>query len=180
MVKTATGQGFLAEVSAWLLREHGETVDPDRLWHVRRELERVVAERVPGAVVELGCFRGAMNLWMRSVLDELGDKREIHVYDSFQGLPETTEEDEIVLPTGAMNTSPAELVATFATWRKTPPVMHGGWFEDTLPSQLHDDIGFAYLDGDLYRSTAVSLAQCVPRLVPGGAMILDDYADPMA
>lgn len=167
----------LGELHTWLLTEHQETVDPDRLRHVRGELERVAAEGVPGAVVELGCYRGAMTLWMRCVLDSLGDDRPIHVFDSFQGLPDTTEEDEIVMPTGIFTCSPDEMLKAFETWHLRPPHLHPGWFEDTLAGQLPDEIAFGYLDGDLYSSTAVSLVECVPRLAPGGALIIDDYTD---
>ncbi|MEV5374502.1 TylF/MycF/NovP-related O-methyltransferase [Streptomyces nondiastaticus] len=179
-IRNEAGEDTLAELHQWLLREHGETVDPDRLGHVRAEVERIVAEGVPGAVVELGCFRGAMTLWIRSVLDSLGDSRPVHVFDSFEGLPDTTEEDEIVMPLGAMSAGQAEVVATFAAWSKTPPLMYPGWFEDTLHDGLPGQIAFGYLDGDLYQSTVVSLAECVPRLAPGGSVILDDYADPEA
>ncbi|WP_234329813.1 TylF/MycF/NovP-related O-methyltransferase [Streptomyces viridochromogenes] len=177
---TAAREEILGDVHQWLLREHGETVDPDRLHHVRAEIERIVREGVPGALVELGCFRGAMTLWIRVLLDTLGDDRPVHVFDSFQGLPDTTEEDEIVMPLGAMAAGMAEVEATFATWGRTPPLMCPGWFEDTLAEGLPESIAFGYLDGDLYTSTQVSLVECVPRLAPGGALILDDYADPEA
>jgi O-methyltransferase len=175
-----TGRTSLPELHAWLLREHGETVDPDRLHYVRAEVERVVAEGVPGPVVELGCFRGAMTVWIRAVLDSLGDDRPIHVFDSFEGLPESTEEDEIVMPSAAMSASQQEFLATWAVWHGEPPVQHPGWFEDTLPTGLPEPIAFGYLDGDLYSSTQVSLTEVVPRLAPGGSIILDDYADPEA
>jgi O-methyltransferase len=168
----------LDDLRSWLLSHHGETVDPDRLAYVRAELERIAADGVRGPVVELGCFRGAMTLWMRTVLDELGEDREIHVFDSFEGLPESMEADEIVLPRGVLAATVEDVAATFQAWGKTEPLYHPGWFEDTLATQLPDRIAFGYLDGDLYSSTAVSLRECVPRLVPGGALILDDYADP--
>ncbi|MEU0336036.1 TylF/MycF/NovP-related O-methyltransferase [Streptomyces sp. NPDC006193] len=175
-----TTDADLKDVRAWLLAEHHETVDADRLGHVRAELQRIVADGVRGAVVELGCYRGAMTLWMRCVLDACGDDRPIHVYDSFEGLPETTEEDEIVMPSGLFTSSPADLLAVFAAWDRRPPHVHPGWFEDTLAGRLPDRIAFGYLDGDLYASTLVSLTQCVPRLQPGGALIIDDYTDPGA
>lgn len=172
--------GPLEDLRSWILSHHGETVDPDRLAYVRAELERIAADAVPGPVVELGCFRGAMTLWMRAVLDALGENREIHVFDSFEGLPESTEADEIVLPRGVLAATVQDVAATFRAWGKAEPLYHPGWFEDTLAARLPDRIAFGYLDGDLYSSTAVSLRECVPRLVPGGALILDDYADPAA
>ncbi|MGW0534420.1 TylF/MycF/NovP-related O-methyltransferase [Streptomyces sp. NPDC003032] len=177
---SAVAADVLDELRTWLLDEHGETVDPDRLGYVRAEVERIVKEDVPGAIVELGCFRGAMTLWIRSILDSLGDDRDIHVYDSFEGLPDTAEQDEIVLPSGLMAATPEELLATFEKWGRAAPHIHPGWFEDTLPDGLPEQIAFGYLDGDLYTSTVVSLETCVPKLAPGGALLLDDYADPEA
>ncbi|MFI6346452.1 TylF/MycF/NovP-related O-methyltransferase [Streptomyces sp. NPDC050560] len=170
----------LDEMRSWLLTEHHETVDPARLGHVRAELERVVRDGVPGPVAELGCYRGAMTLWMRAVLDACGDDRAIHVFDSFEGLPDTTEEDEIVMPSGVFACSPDDLLAAFDTWGRRRPEVHPGWFDSTLRDQLPDRIAFGYLDGDLYASTLVSLTECVPRLAPGGALIIDDYTDPAA
>lgn len=175
-----TDDTTLDELYAWLLDEHGETVDPDRLRHVRAEVERIVREGVPGVIVELGCYRGAMTLWMRTILDSFGDDRPIHVFDSFEGLPDTTEEDEIVMPTGIFASPQEEVLKGFARWNRTPPHLHPGWFEDTLASELPDRIAFGYLDGDLYSSTMVSLIECVPRLVPNGSVIIDDYTDPEA
>ena len=48
---------------------------------------------------------------------------------------------------------------------------------NTLPDQLPDHIAFGYLDGNFYDSIMVSLENCVPRLMPGGALLIDDYAD---
>jgi O-methyltransferase len=174
----AIDETTLEELRAWLLQEHHETVDPDRLRHVRAEVERVVAEDVPGAVVELGCYRGAMTLWIRAVLDSLGDDRPIHAFDSFEGLPDTTEEDEIVMPTGLFASPQEEVLKGFERWDRTPPHLHPGWFEDTLAGELPAQIAFGYLDGDLYSSTRISLIECVPRLAPGGSVIIDDYTDP--
>ncbi|MFE3323234.1 TylF/MycF/NovP-related O-methyltransferase [Streptomyces sp. NPDC059176] len=180
MVVALATDSDLDELRLFLLTEHHETVDPARLTYVRDELERIVSDGVCGPVVELGCYRGAMTLWMRAVLDARGDDRPIHVFDSFEGLPDTTEEDEIVMPSGVFACSADDLLAAFDTWRKRPPQIHPGWFDTTLADGLPDRIAFGYLDGDLYSSTLVSLAECVPRLAPGGALIIDDYTDPCA
>jgi O-methyltransferase len=121
-----------------------------------------------------------MTLWMRAVLDALGDDRPIHAFDSFEGLPDTTEEDEIVMPSGLFASPRQEVLDGFARWGLTPPHLHPGWFEDTLSTGLPDRIAFGYLDGDLYSSTKISLSECLPRLAPGAALIIDDYTDPEA
>ncbi|MGW0874209.1 TylF/MycF/NovP-related O-methyltransferase [Streptomyces sp. NPDC002740] len=54
---------------------------------------------------------------------------------------------------------------------------HPGWFADTLPGRLPDQIAFAYLDGDYYDSIRTCLTACVPRMAPGGTLIVNDHAD---
>ncbi|MBT2381781.1 class I SAM-dependent methyltransferase [Streptomyces sp. ISL-111] len=168
----------LKDLREWLLREHAGTVCADRLHVIADELAGLTARGLPGAVVELGCYRGAMALWIRSVLDSLGDRdREIHVYDSFQGMPAPGVEDSDHLAAGELRSSPDDVRATHAAWGRPAPVIHPGWFDETLPEELPDGIAFAYLDGDFYDSTLTGLTHCVTRLVPTGVLLVDDYAD---
>lgn len=175
---TVTGIPHLRELSQWLLAYHADTLDADRLPAVAVDLERLAVEDVPGAVVELGCYRGAMAVWMRAVLDATGQAdRPIHVYDSFQGLPERGEQDPDLFPPGYLRADPVQVIALHERWNVRPPAIHPGWFADTLPHELPQEIAFAYLDGDYYDSIRTCLAECVPRLAPGGVVIVDDYAD---
>ncbi|MFK0154290.1 TylF/MycF/NovP-related O-methyltransferase [Streptomyces sp. NPDC090493] len=168
----------LGELHDWLLEHHGDTVDADRLPAIRTELEALAARHVPGAVVELGCYQGAMALWMRAVLDATGQRRrEVHVYDSFQGLPERGAKDPDLFEAGYLRAEPDQVLALHERWGRTPPAIHPGWFADTLPGRLPVQIAFAYLDGDYYDSIRTCLAACVPRMAPGGTLIVDDYAD---
>jgi O-methyltransferase len=162
----------------WLLSEHLATVCADRLDVVARELAGLISARVPGAVVELGCYRGAMALWMRAILDTLGaGHREVHVYDSFAGLPSPGELDSPHVRTGELAASVADVVATHARWGKRAPVIHSGWFDDSLLGELPPGIAFCYVDPDLFQSTLTCLQHSVPRLSAGGSLIVDDYAD---
>lgn len=169
---------LLKNLREWLLREHSGTVCADRLSVIADELAALTARGLPGAVVELGCYWGAMALWIRSVLDSLGDcDREIHVYDSFQGMPAPGAEDSDHLAAGELWSSPDDVRATHAAWGRAAPVIHPGWFDETLPTELPDEIAFAYLDGDFYASTLTGLTHCIPRLAPTGVLLIDDYAD---
>lgn len=168
----------LKELSEWLLHEHSGTVCADRLHVIADELAALHGRGLSGAVVELGCYRGAMALWVRSVLDSLGDRRrEIHVYDSFQGMPAPGTEDSDHLAVGELRSSPDDVRATHAAWGRPAPAIHPGWFAETLPTTLPNEIAFAYLDGDFYASILTGLRHCVPRLVPNSVMLVDDYAD---
>jgi O-methyltransferase len=168
----------LQELHDWLLVEHSHTVARDRLAAMRAELTRVIEDDVPGAIVELGCYRGAMSVWMQAILDSLGaSDREIHVFDSFQGLPEPRKEDADFHRAGEVVAGIEEFLATHNHWSLRHPLVHVGWFADTLAEQLPDQIAYGYLDGDFYDSITVSLEHCLPRMAPGGALLIDDYAD---
>ncbi|MBB6551676.1 TylF/MycF/NovP-related O-methyltransferase [Nonomuraea rubra] len=52
-----------------MLDDQPRTINRGRLEVVRTYLTDVAGRRVPGAVVELGCYRGAMTAWLRAVLD---------------------------------------------------------------------------------------------------------------
>jgi len=55
-----------------------------------------------------------------------------------------------------------------------------GWFRDTIPQAKVDSISVLRLDGDLYESTWLVLGHLYPRVLPGGFVIIDDYALPPA
>lgn len=170
----------LQEIRMWILDDFAEeqTISADRLTAITPRIKSLVESGIEGSFVELGCHRGAMTLWVRSVLDVLGDtEREIHIYDSFQGLPAPDECDTDYAAEGDLVTSEEVVLDAHAHWRKKPPVVHAGWFDDTLPKELPEAIAFGYLDGDFYSSIMTSLKYCIPRMAPGGVLVIDDYAD---
>ena len=165
------------ELLETLVEEFAATTDADRLAHIERLLAGLAGDEVPGDVVELGCYQGATSVWIRHVLDATGQAhRAFHVYDSFQGLPAPGPHDRY-LEEGDVAASVDELRANFARFGARLPEVHPGWFEATLPSQLPDQIAFAYVDGDFYESIRCSLDAVHPRLAPGGLILVDDYAD---
>ncbi len=172
----------------------------------------LIANRVPGDFVECGVYAGGevaamalaiMNDRCTARLAELTNAgvskimRRVHLFDSFQGMPQAGPEDTEFLAAG---NKPGEACVSLegvqANMRKwgIPDellVYHPGWFADTVPmtktwehpgtgeSVYKTDgpwqIALLRLDGDLYESTKVCLEHLYPRLVRGGACILDDY-----
>ena len=56
-------------------------------------------------------------------------------------------------------------------------VVHKGWFQETVPSQLPDRISFALIDGDLYESTRHLLPHVYERMSPGAIGMIAVYYD---
>lgn len=157
---------------------NGGMTDVDRLTQLYAALSSVLAYKVPGDIAEVGCNRGHTGAFLQLVnhAESASAPRTLHVYDSFRGLPESSSEDRYLSP-GELKTTPEELASVFEKWGAPLPEIHEGWFEETLPSALPAQIAFCYLDADYYESILTGLKHIVPRLAPGGVLIVDDYCD---
>ncbi|OWW00111.1 methyltransferase [Rhizobium sp. R72] len=141
-------------------------------------VSQVIAYGIDGDLVEVGCNEGQSSVLISKVMKSFHSSKRLHVYDSFEGLPAARSEDGGAYRKGDLATSRDVLIDNFAIHGLELPVIHTGWFEDTLPHGLPDCICFAYLDGDLYGSILVSLEYVYPRLSKGAVCLIDDYCDP--
>jgi O-methyltransferase len=141
-------------------------------------LSQILAFGVPGDIVEIGCHQGETTVVLQRVLQELAPERTLHAYDSFCGVPEVGNADEGVYRAGDMAVPLNRFLSNFDRLSLKRPIVHQGWFEETLPSRLPDRIAFAMIDGDLYESTHQSLKAVYPRLSPRAICLFGVYADP--
>jgi len=166
-----------------LLGRHGlisEQVNRDQLQTLLSELEKTLASGIDGAVVEFGCYIGTTSLFIRRLLDALGDTREFHVYDSFAGLPPKTRQDASPageqFQAGELSVGKKQFLHEFQKANLRPPRIHKGWFGDLTEADVPEKIAFAFLDGDFYESIRDSLNLVLPHMRQGGTIIFDDYA----
>jgi O-methyltransferase len=139
---------------------------------------QVLAYDVPGDLVELGCYEGQSAILIQKTILGHDPTRRLHLYDSFEGLPPITDKDGTTFRQGWL-AIPEEIVRdNFRKYELPAPVIHKGWFKDTLPHGLPERICFAHLDGDLYDSILVSFEHVYPRLSKGAICLIDDYCDP--
>jgi hypothetical protein len=73
---------------------------------------------------------------MQRVIQEMDSSREMHVYDSFCGLPPGETADKGVYKPGEMCASQREFNSNFDSLKLKRPGVHPGWFEETLPALL--------------------------------------------
>lgn len=159
----------IAERNCWMS-------DIDRLVNLYWAIGQTLHFDVEGDVVEIGCHAGGTSVFLKMLIDNFAPGRDLHVYDSFQGMPKPGTQDAYLVE-GDRSSTVQQLAETFAHYGLPLPRIHPGWFEETLPSQLPPRIAAAYLDGDFYDSIMVSLKEVWPRLSPNGIIIIDDYAD---
>lgn len=152
----------------------------EKMMNICLLLQQSVHMKIEGDIVELGCFRGTSAAIIREMLNSLGSTRELHVYDSFEGLPSESQFDvpSEIWKKGELLTSKENLIELFEARGLKLPEIHKGWFCDTLPTSLPNKISFAHLDGDFYDSIMDSLVHVYPRLSTGAIVVIDDYCDP--
>jgi O-methyltransferase len=155
-----------------------------RLRNLRQCVERAIAERVPGDLIETGAWRGGACILMRAVLEACEDRtRLVFVADSFEGLP-APNVDAYPQDLGdrhhtfeALSVSLDEVKSNFAKYGLLDDrvVFLKGWFKDTLPHAAIERLAVLRLDGDMYESTMDALTALYHKVSAGGFVIIDDY-----
>lgn len=137
-----------------------------RWWGYDTALLQHAVETMPdhGSVIECGVFHGRSLNLMAECTD-----RDIHGFDSFEGIPEAWGDKE---PAGAYSTN--------ATLPDVPEHvnLHTGWFRDTLKPYVdthQPEIALLHVDCDLYSSTLEVLNHLVPCLVDDAFIVFDDF-----
>ncbi len=143
--------------------------------------EDVIRRGVPGDMVECGVYAGAQCAVMAKAIMLSGGGRRVHLFDSFEGMPQCGRED---LEFIRCNKKPREAAYSIEgvkrnmyDWQIPDDMLvyHHGWFSDTVPKCETGPISLLRLDGDLYESTQVCMKYLYPRVSMGGWIIVDDY-----
>lgn len=167
----------------------------ERLWSLLNAVRYVVAEGIPGDIVECGVWRGGSMMAAARELLALGvTDRRIWLYDTYAGMTTPTSAD---IEAGTGVSAAAMLAETpvadgnnvwcvagradvEANLRSTGyPFSQFTFVEgdvaQTLLSSAPTSIALLRLDTDWYESTRAGLNVLYPRLAVGGVCILDDY-----
>lgn len=139
---------------------------------------------IDGAIVECGTWRGGM---IAGIAQLLGNDRCYYLFDSFEGLPQAQEIDgEKAISWQADKESPfyydnccapkKDAVAAMRLAGIDNPVIHKGWFGETLPGvEIEGGISILRMDADWYASTTDILNNLFSQVNTGGLIIIDDY-----
>ena len=162
-----------------------------RLDQLQNCIVDVVRNGVAGDLVETGVWRGGVTIFMRALLNVLGDQdRRVWAADSFEGLPEP---DPVKYPveykafkSAAMTkyynhlaVSLEEVQRNFQAYGMLDDRVRflKGWFCDSLPTAPIGKSAVLRLDGDYYESTRDALVNLYDKVSVGGYVIIDDYGE---
>lgn len=180
-------QALWDHIPIWLLmRLHPvrPELDPVRLTIMLRAL--AARRDTPGAIVEVGCYRGGTALEAYRALKIWGAERPYVCIDTFDGfIDEQFEADELL-------GTPRRLRHDFDvnSVEKVRRIFRHVGFDEIevvegdiaeLPSHaLPEQVATCLLDVDLAAPTLSGLRRIYPRLAPGGIILVDDCGDPSA
>ncbi len=117
---------------------------------------------------ELGVFKGGTAYLMGKHI-----KQQIYLFDTFEGMPETSEVDQHKKGDFS-NTSYSE-VSNYLKKYDNINILKGEFNnrKDEIPDSC--SFGFVHLDADIYTSTLDSLNFFYNKMIIGGSILLDDY-----
>lgn len=174
------------------------TIEPYTMTSVERAIsliravKYVVENRLAGAFVECGVWRGGSMMAVALTLVNLGETgRSLFLYDTFRGMPPPTardtrfdgrpaselaaaaHEDSWIHAYASLDDVARNLASTGYPMQNIHCVE--GKVEETIPRTAPEQICVLRLDTDWYESTRHELAHLYPRLVTNGILIIDDY-----
>lgn len=135
---------------------------------------------VPGAIVECGVGRGSSLVPLARANELFSPERQVIGFDSFEGFPAASRHDvgprvteDLAIDAWCSATS----VETVRAALDAPCELVPGFFADSLPRSLPEQLSLLHVDCDLYESTRDVLTLGLPRMQPGSMVILDEYSE---
>lgn len=131
---------------------------------------------IQGDFVECGSFKGGSSAVLSRYLD---NRRHLWIYDSFEGMPETTDKDGDTAKecVGLCAARPEDVIDVMNKVDTDPTqyTITAGWFIDTFCGKLPETVALLHCDADWYESVMLVLETFYDRIPDGGCIILDDF-----
>jgi hypothetical protein len=158
---------------------------PERTVSLIRAVRYLVQNNIAGDIVECGVWKGGSMMAVARTLLNLKQNRRLWLYDTYEGFSPPTKEDISTCGFSAQKdfesnyyrVSIESVRQAVLSTGYSPALVNfvKGKVEETIPSQVPDQIALLRLDTDWYESTKHELEHLFPRLARGGVLIVDDY-----
>lgn len=165
----------------------------ERLLHTFRTIKELDKEKIEGAIVECGVYKGGqiISAW----LGNTKSKRQFWLYDTFEGMTSPTEDDYRINADGSYGfahqstkakngydqwcraelNEVVENINPFIPQNQTKYVVGDVCKTLENPGNVPTNIALLRLDTDWYESTYKELQVLWPKLSIGGICVIDDY-----
>lgn len=154
-----------------------------RLDNLQHCVTTVIDDGIPGDLLEAGVWRGGSAIFMRALLEVLGDgTRRVWAADSFRGLPPpdpsvNADRGDKHHRNRFLSVGLSDVKHNFHKYGLLDDRVSflEGWFSDTLPRAPIESLAVLRADGDMYASTMDILTSLYKKISAGGFVIIDDY-----
>lgn len=151
-----------------LVKDH-TMVDVYRLW----TLWQLGPQLPPGAILEVGTWRGGSGVILATAG---GPGRSVYLADTFQGVVKAGVRDTYYKGGEHANTSVEIVRSLVERAGLTDVTLLSGVFPDETASAVENErFALCHIDVDVYQSARDVLEWVWTRMVPGGAVVFDDY-----
>lgn len=153
-----------------------------RIDNLKQLALQIKEEGLAGDFFEAGVWRGGASIFLNALNKVyFNSSKKIWVADSFQGLPPSTYKQDLnydFTQFEELSVSLEQVKRNFDKYQLLDEqvIFLKGWFKNTLPEAKVEEIALLRLDGDLYESTMDILINLYDKVVPGGYIVVDDYA----
>jgi O-methyltransferase len=130
------------------------------------------AAGLSGSVAECGVYRGGTAKLLLNIFND----RELLLFDTFQGMPETDASKDLHREGDFADTSLENVKAYVGAQNNVTFVP--GLIPETLAPYSGRTFCFVHVDLDIYAPIRSACEFFYPRLEPGGIMLFDDYGFP--
>jgi O-methyltransferase len=159
---------------------HGITlVSPDRCYVLYTLAKQALF--LEGCWYETGVYKGGTAALFGKIVESHSIKNiNIHLFDTFEGMPDTDPTIDIHKKGDFSDISLEMVKQNIKKIVHDPSFIqfHQGFIPDTFNGLENQLISFAHIDVDIYDSVINSCEFIYPRLVKGGFMVFDDYGFP--
>jgi len=165
----------------------------ERMYSLYKAIIFISKHNIPGDIVECGVWKGGSMMLSALTLVKLKDiRKNIYLYDTFEGMTEPTHHDVRAYDNFKAKIKYDKLKHIGIRWDYAPLnevkknlystgypkkkiVFIKGKVEETIPQIIPEKISILRLDTDWYESTYHELEYLFPKLSKNGILILDDY-----
>lgn len=170
----------------WNIAAPHTMISMERGYAVFSGIRHIVRRGIPGDFVECGVWQGGTCMLMALSLMELGEERNIWMYDTYSGMTVPGDEDKIASSGQAVSERWKEGWWAAAIELVRSNLKKTGYSMDrfkiipgdvciTLDENNPEKTALLRLDTDWYASTKKELEVLYPGLEKGGVLIIDDY-----
>lgn len=128
--------------------------------------------KLPGDMAEVGVYRGGSS----KLICEAKERVPLHLFDTFDGLPEPHEQDQAFFEQGMVASSQSVVRQYLQSYENV--LFYPGFFPETSAPVQDKTFSFVHLDVDLYQSMLSGLEFFYPRMSLGGIVVAHDYQYP--